>query len=146
MILDRVLSRLEVNALISSTDCYVSLHRSEGFGFGPAEAMALGKAILATNWSGNTDYMRPDNCLPIGYTLVSLEEDYGPYKKGQMWAEPDVQQAAQAMQSLLADRTLALTLGRRARATIEAEFSPLVVGRMMRKRLQAIRAQRARQL
>ncbi|MCP5357156.1 MAG: glycosyltransferase [Pseudomonadales bacterium] len=146
LILDRVLSRLEVNALISSTDCYVSLHRSEGFGFGPAEAMALGKAILATNWSGNTDYMRPDNCLPIGYTLVSLEEDYGPYKKGQMWAEPDVQQAAQAMQSLLADRTLALTLGRRARATIEAEFSPLVVGRMMRKRLQAIRAQRARQL
>ena len=144
LILDKVYSRTQVNALISNTDCFVSLHRSEGFGFGPAEAMALGKAILATNWSGNTDYMRPDNCMPIDYTLVSIEEDFGPYKKGQIWAEPNIEQAAQAMHALANDRELANTLGRKAKATIEAEFSPKVVGEMMRKRLAAIRKNRFR--
>lgn len=142
LILDKVYSRAQVNALISNTDCFVSLHRSEGFGFGPAEAMALGKAILATNWSGNTDYMRPDNCMPIDYKLVSIEEDFGPYKKGQIWAEPNIEQAAEAMHTLANDRELTNKLGRKAKATIEAEFSPLVVGEMMRKRLAAIRKNR----
>lgn len=139
IILDKVYSRQEVNALISNTDCYVSLHRSEGFGFGPAEAMALGKAILATNWSGNTDYMRPNNCMPIDYQLKPIEEDFGPYKKGQIWAEPDEAQAANAMKTLANDPALAVALGKKAKATIESEFSPKVVGEMMRKRLQAIR-------
>ena len=139
IVLDKVYSRQEVNALISNTDCYVSLHRSEGFGFGPAEAMALGKAVLATNWSGNTDYMRPNNCMPIDYQLITIEEDFGPYKKGQVWAEPDIAQAAQAMQTLAKEPALALALGIKAKATIENEFSPRVVGQMMRKRLQAIR-------
>ena len=139
LILDKVYSRTQVNALISNADCFVSLHRSEGFGFGPAEAMALGKAILATNWSGNTDYMRPDNCMPIDYTLVSIEEDFGPYKKGQIWAEPNIEQAAQAMRTLANDREFASLLGRKAKKTIESEFSPKVVGEMMRKRLAAIR-------
>ncbi|MGJ8688521.1 MAG: glycosyltransferase [Gammaproteobacteria bacterium] len=140
LVLDKVYSRQEVNALISNTDCFVSLHRSEGFGFGPAEAMALGKAVLATNWSGNTDYMRPNNCMPIDYELITIQEDFGPYKKGQVWAEPDVKQAAEAMQSLAKDPALSVALGSKARSTIEAEFSPRVVGEMMRKRLQAIRS------
>lgn len=139
IILDKVYSRKEVNALISNTDCYVSLHRSEGFGFGPAEAMALGKAVLATNWSGNTDYMRPNNCMPIDYQLITIEEDFGPYKKGQVWAEPDVTQASEAMQMLAKDPALAVALGMKAKATIETEFSPLIVGKLMRKRLHAIR-------
>ncbi len=143
IILDKVYSRAQVNALISNTDCYVSLHRSEGFGFGPAEAMALGKAILATNWSGNTDYMRPSNCMPIDYQLVTITEDFGPYKKGQVWAEPDETQAASAMQTLANDPAFALALGKKAKATIESEFSPRVVGEMMRKRLQAIRKTRS---
>ena len=142
LILDKIYSRMQVNALISNTNCFVSLHRSEGFGFGPAEAMALGKAILATNWSGNTDYMRPDNCMPIDYTLVSIEEDFGPYKKGQIWAEPNIEQAARAMHTLANDRELSSQLGRKAKATIKAEFSPLVVGEMMRRRLAAIRKNR----
>jgi GT2 family glycosyltransferase/LmbE family N-acetylglucosaminyl deacetylase/glycosyltransferase involved in cell wall biosynthesis len=143
LLLDKVYSRGEVNALIACCDCYVSLHRSEGFGFGPAEAMALGKAVLATQWSGNVDYMRPGNSIGIEYTLVTIPEDYGPYKKGQIWAEPDEAHATRAMQQLVADPALSRLLGENARATIEAEFAPLPVGRLMRKRLAAIRAIRA---
>jgi GT2 family glycosyltransferase/glycosyltransferase involved in cell wall biosynthesis len=143
LLLDKVYSRAQVNALIACCDCYVSLHRSEGFGFGPAEAMALGKAVMATAWSGNVDYMRPGNSIGIDYTLVTLPEDYGPYKKGQTWAEPDEAHATRAMQQLVADPALSRRLGENARATIAAEFAPLPVGRLMRKRLAAIRAIRA---
>ena len=143
LLLDQVYTRAQVNAIIANCDCYVSLHRSEGFGFGPAEAMALGKAVMATNWSGNIDYMRPDNCVGINYRLVTIEQDYGPYKKGQVWAEPDLQQAAQAMRLLAGDREMTQQLGNRGKETIEAEFSPAAVGAMMRKRLAAIRKQRA---
>ncbi len=139
LLLEKVYSRAEVNAIIANCDCYVSLHRSEGFGFGPAEAMALGKAVMATQWSGNVDYMRPDNCVGINYQLVTIEQDYGPYKKGQVWAEPDIKQAAQAMQQLAGNRGWALQLGQKGKETIENEFSPAAVGVMMRKRLAAIR-------
>ena len=80
--------------------------------------------------------------MPIDYKLVSIEEDFGPYKKGQIWAEPNVEQAAEAMHTLANDRELTNKLGRKAKATIESEFSPLVVGEMMRKRLAAIRKNR----
>ena len=143
LLLDQVYSRTQVNALIGCCDCYVSLHRSEGFGFGPAEAMALGKAVMATAWSGNIDYMRPGNSIGIDYTLVTLAEDYGPYKKGQTWAEPDEAHATRAMQQLAGDPALSRQLGENARATIAAEFAPLPVGELMRKRLAAIRQIRA---
>lgn len=143
LLLDQVYSRAQVNAIIANCDCFVSLHRSEGFGFGPAEAMALGKAIIATNWSGNIDYMRPDNSIGINYELVTIEQDYGPYKKGQKWAEPDLDQASQAMEKLANDRAWAERLGNNARKTIEEEFSPMAVGIMMRNRLAAIRQRQA---
>ena len=45
------------NRLIVSCDAYVSLHRSEGFGITMAEAMLLGKPVVATDYSGNIDFM-----------------------------------------------------------------------------------------
>ncbi|MBU2099449.1 MAG: glycosyltransferase, partial [Gammaproteobacteria bacterium] len=140
--LDKVYNREEVNAIIANCDCFVSLHRSEGFGFGPAEAMALGKVIIATNWSGNIDYMRPDNSIGINYQLVTLEDNFGPYNKGQVWAEPDIEQAAQAMANIAHNKELARSLGKNALKTIMDEFSPKAVGTMMRKRLAAIRQTR----
>ena len=140
ILLDKVYSRIEINSLIANVDCFVSLHRSEGFGLGPAEAMALGKAVVATNWSGNSDYMRPDNSVCVSYELVEIEEDCGPYKKGQIWAEPDVNQAAQGMYRLATEKEFGPQLGKRAQETIKNEFSPAVVGELMRARLAQIRS------
>ncbi len=136
---ERVYSRREINALIANCDCYVSLHRSEGFGLGPAEAMSLGKACIVTNWSGNTDYMTSTNSIGIDARLIPLDQDYGPYKAGQIWADPDITQAARAMQRLAADPQSATILGNNARQTLQAQFSPEYVGILMRKRLAAIR-------
>jgi len=75
----------------------------------------------------------------INYQLVTIEQDYGPYKKGQVWAEPDLAQAAQAMQQLAGNHEWAQQLGLKGKETIESEFSPAAVGVMMRKRLATIR-------
>ncbi|PCH62199.1 MAG: glycosyl transferase family 1 [SAR86 cluster bacterium] len=136
-------SRAEINALLSIMDCYVSLHRSEGFGLAPAEAMSLGKVALLTNWSGNIDYMTADNCLPIDYTLITIKEDAGPYKAGQRWADANIDHAARAMAKIVAEPELRKQIGAAAKATIEKSFSPLAVGEMIKKRLDQIRKQRA---
>lgn len=139
VVIDHLLNRDELTSLIDACDCFVSLHRSEGFGLGPAEAMSLGKPAIITNWSGNTDYMTADNCIPINFELVELGRDYGPYKSHQRWAEPDLEHAAQAMKRIVAEPELAKSIGQRGRETIESQYSPQAVGRIIQARLQEIR-------
>lgn len=138
-LLDRNLSRGEMTSLIDLCDCFVSLHRSEGFGLGPAEAMSLGKPAILTNWSGNTDYMTSDNCVAIDYELVRLGKDYGPYRANQYWAEADLDQAAHWMMKMVKEPGLAKEIGRRGQQTINSEFSPQAVGKIIQQRLQQIR-------
>ena len=138
-LIDRIMPRREVTSLIEVCDCFVSLHRAEGFGLGPAEAMSLAKPAIVTNWSGSVDYMTGDNSIAIDYALVKLGQDYGPYKAHQTWAEPDVEQAAHWMKKLAHDPELGQRLGLRARETIETQFSPRVVGGLIRDRLEVSR-------
>lgn len=140
VLIDRYLARPELNALLQAADAYVSLHRSEGFGITIAEAMALGKPVVATGWSGNMDFMTPENSCPIDYTLVTLENDHGPYTRGQRWAEPDVAQAAAQMTRLVRDAGMAATIGARAAQAIRDQLSPTVVGRIIEARLQGLRS------
>jgi len=132
-------SRQEINALLSLSDCFVSLHRSEGFGLGPAEAMCLGKATILTNWSGSTDYMTADNCKAIDFELLKIRKTLGPYQAGQRWAEPDLEQAAAAMRELASYPELARSIGNSARQTIRQLFSPAAVGKKIAARLEIIR-------
>ena len=138
-IIDRVMNRSEVTSLIKACDCFVSLHRAEGFGLGPAEAMSIAKPAIITNWSGSVDYMTSDNSIAIDYKLVKLGQDYGPYKAHQHWAEPDLDQASHWMQKLLDDPTLGPRLGHQAQQTIHSFYSPSTVGPQIRARLEQIR-------
>lgn len=137
-VIDRILPRAEVNSLLGLTDSYVSLHRSEGFGLGMAEAMYLGKPVIGTNWSGNTDFMRPDNSCLIDYRFTQVGGDFGPYKAYQIWAEPSVEHAASCMRGLLELPEWRSQLGANAAQTIRNEFSPEVSGAMMRQRLEEL--------
>jgi len=137
--LERTLGRAQMVSLLATADCLVSLHRSEGFGLVPAEAMLLGKPVVLTGWSGNTDYMTPDNSAAVGYELVKLGRDYGQYKSHQVWAEPDINEAARWMRRLVGEPGLAERIGGRARETIESRFSPEAVGALVKKRLDEIR-------
>ena len=138
VLLTATLSRADIYALEAACDCFVSLHRSEGFGLAVAEAMYLGKPVVATNWSATAEFVDASNGCPVRAPLVTLDRNHGPYGKGSTWADPDPAHAAEHLRRLFADRTLCATLGAAARATIERRFSPAVIGARYRRRLEAI--------
>jgi glycosyltransferase involved in cell wall biosynthesis len=138
VILSATLSRSDVYALEAACDCFVSLHRSEGFGLAVAECMYLGKPVLSTDWSATSEYLSAANGLPVNFSLVKLAENHGPYAKGSTWAEPDVAHAAQLMQRVHADPAEAARIGAAARFTIESRFSPAVIGARYKRRLETI--------
>lgn len=100
-LIEETLDREHVNALYQLTDAYVSLHRSEGFGLTIAEAMRMGKPAIATDYGGPRDFLNQSNGYPVRYRLVELDQDYGPYRAGNVWADPDVEHAAELMRHVL---------------------------------------------
>lgn len=138
VLLDRTLTRTEVYELESACDCYVSLHRSEGFGLAVAECMYLGKPVIVTDWSATAEFVDAGNGLPVSCSLVTLDRNHGPYAKGQTWAQPDVAHAAACMRQIAGDAELGRRLGAAARARIEQDFAPAVIGARYRRRLEAI--------
>ncbi|MDG0794523.1 glycosyltransferase family 4 protein [Cohnella ginsengisoli] len=133
-----ILSRNDTNALINAADSFVSLHRSEGFGLGLAEAMYLGKPAIGTNWSANIDFMTEDNSCLVDYKLIELERDYGPYQRGQVWADPSIDHAARYMRKLYEDQAYRAQIALKGQEHIRSEFSPSAVGRLIVARLQEI--------
>jgi len=138
VVISSTLSRADVYALEAACDCFVSLHRSEGFGLAVAESMYLGKPVIATGWSATSEYLNHDNGLPARYSLVTLAETHGPYAKGSTWADPDVAHAAELMQRVSSDPSAASRIGAAARQTIEERFSPAVIGARYKRRLETI--------
>lgn len=137
-LIEGYLAREDVFRLIGVCDVFLSLHRSEGFGLGLAEAMLMGKVTLATNWSGNLQFMNADNSMPVGFELVKLEADHGPYKAGQVWAEPDLAEAAQQIGLLCTNPQHLASLGAKAQQRILEDFSPAAIGLQIEQRLAAI--------
>jgi glycosyltransferase involved in cell wall biosynthesis len=130
----------EARNLTRCCDCYISLHRSEGFGRGPAEAMFFGKPALATGWSGNMEYMNAENSFPIRYELVPVREGEFPVFEGQVWAEADSDHAAEILVRLIDDPDHGRRVGERAREHMLRNFSDDVLGLAYRQRLSEITA------
>ena len=130
------LPRTAVYELQQACDCFVSLHRAEGFGLSVAEAMFLGKPVITTDWSGTAEFVNVTNGCPVNYRLLTLDRNYGPYARGQTWADPDIDQAAHWMRSLADDSSFRESLGRRAAADIRRNFSPKTIGRRYQRRLE----------
>lgn len=133
-----------VSDLVAACDTYVSLHRSEGIGLTIAEAMAAGKPVIATGWSGNVDFMDVSNSFPVPFELVELTSDVGPYSAGEVWAEPSVEEAAALMRLVVEEPELAARRGAAGRRHVEACFSTDQVAKVMAQRL-AVVAQRLEQ-
>jgi glycosyltransferase involved in cell wall biosynthesis len=152
-LLRREMSRDDMDTLLATCDVYTSLHRSEGFGMGMAEAMAMGKAVVATGFGGNIDFMPPGSAAVVGYDVRPISKHdhrYGAefgdwYTVGQLWAEPDIDQAAQWLRRLADSPRLRAAMGERAIQAIQDWSSPAAVGKVMTDRLDQLARERAAQ-
>ena len=128
--------------LMAACDCYVSLHRAEGYGLTLAEAMAVARPVIGTAYSGNLEFMTPETSVLIPYEMVRVPFGCGPYPPTALWAEPDVDAAAEAMRTMASDPTAAAILGARARAHIERRHTAESRVDFVRTRLHDLRSSR----
>jgi glycosyltransferase involved in cell wall biosynthesis len=136
VIRDAYVTSDEYFSMLDACDCYVSLHRSEGFGLTVAEAMALGKPVISTAYSSTLEFTNEANSFPVPAHLVEVGDDAVPYPPRSHWAEPDIAVAAQQMARVFSDRPAAATVAARAHADIVTLHSPSARGPLLRQLLE----------
>ena len=138
LISDRM-EKTRLNSMISLCDVFISLHRSEGFGLVMAESMALGKPVVATNWSANTDFMNSEVACMVDYKLISENGEYLFYEnQPRRWADPDIDQAADYLKKLYHDKAYYKKIAESGKKHIETYFSPEASAEKMKERLAQI--------
>ena len=139
-LIDRDLPPLDNKSLTVLSDCYVSLHRAEAFGMAMAEAMWLGKPVIATGYSGNLDFMTPENSYLVDHRLVPIGPGHDPYSADGVWADPDVEHAAMLMRQVFDDRAAGRERGADGAQEIRRTHALEVAGEILWRRLESIRA------
>jgi len=139
IIRDGYMTPAERNALYAACDCYVSLHRSEGFGLTIAEAMLLEKPAIATRYSGNLEFMTDSNSFLCGYDLRRVGRGFSPYPPDARWADPKIDEAAELMRFVHRNPDEARRRGKKGRQDIHASWAPKNVALLIKSRLTALR-------
>jgi glycosyltransferase involved in cell wall biosynthesis len=132
---DGYVSALERDSYFAACDCYVSLHRSEGFGLTIADAMAYGKPVIATGYSGNLEFMNEANSYLVPYELVEIPPEWWAYAPGALWAQPDTNAAAELIRLAWERPDEARALGQRARAELSQQLASERTTEFIRDRL-----------
>ncbi|SDX73956.1 Glycosyl transferases group 1 [Allochromatium warmingii] len=135
-ILSGTLQRAELLDLYRVCDSFISLHRSEGFGRGLAEAMLLGKPVIATGYSGNLDFTILGSAALVDYQLRPVAEGEYPFAEGLVWAEPDTHHAAWWMRRFVFNASIRTRLAVLGQQLAQASYSPEHVGAFYLSRLQ----------
>ena len=134
-LISEMLDQADLETLFRTADCYVSPHRSEGFGLTVAEAMLRGCPVIATDYGATTDFLTPETGFPLEYTLVELEEDQGPYPRGYVWADPSREHLRGLLREVTQDVSAARGRAAAGRRLMDEEYSFAAVGGRMRSRL-----------
>jgi len=139
--IDRYLSDEEMRTLLYVSDTFVSLHRSEGFGLLPLEAMALGTPVISTAWSGNMEYMNYKNTALVDYKLIPVNGEYvgSTPGDGYVWADPDIDEAAAHMKRLVSDNAWRESLIKNGKYTADEYFNTTATAKLIRNRLEFLR-------
>ena len=137
-VIDTYFTRVETSTLMNLADCYVSLHRSEGLGLTLSEAISHGKPVIATGYSGNTDFMDETNSYLVSWTRVPVGEHAEGYSPDATWAEPNIDEAANFMRYVFENQDEAARVGQKAQEDILNRFSEAASGAIMKNRLSEI--------
>lgn len=126
-------------SLIASVDCLISPHRAEGFGLMPAYALGLKTPVMATDYSGTTDFCTPETSFTIPFETVPVapHQVISPVE-GASWAEIDISALAHELQNFAEDKTEGQDRARVGHALITSRFSPLEQAKRYRGRLDAL--------
>lgn len=139
LVLNETLSYDDLLLLKKGCDAYVSLHKSEGWGFGMIEAMGLGVPVICTGYSGNMDFCSEDTAWLVGYEEVELApDDYIFVRKGQKWAEPDVADAARQMRQVYSQPAERQAKAEAALLNVRQKFSTQAIAARYEQRLREI--------
>lgn len=139
VILEETLTYDDLLRLKKGCDCYVSLHKSEGWGFGMIEAMNLRVPVVCTAYSGNMDFCSEDTAWLVDYTEVALEpDDYIFVLPGQKWAEPDIASAARQLRAVYDDPAARARKAEAAWRNVHDNFSAAAIARRYQARLDEI--------
>jgi glycosyltransferase involved in cell wall biosynthesis len=138
-LIDAYVSAAEKNAMIAHCNCYVSLHRAEGFGLTVAEAMLLGKPVIATRYGGTLEFTNDDNSYLVDGSLIPVGDGAGIYPADAIWMDPDLDHAAKLMRHVFANRAEAAARGWLARRHVAETHSPSIAGETMERRLRRVR-------
>lgn len=137
VLLEKTLDREKVLGLIDSCDAYISLHRAEGFGRTPAEAMLFGKPVIATDFSGNTDFINARTGFPVKWRKKAVKVGEYPFiteKSNAYWAEPDIAHAAEQMQIVFKSAKHKIDSDKIKQFAMQ-QFSLSRIGTLMKQRL-----------
>lgn len=135
-VIEKTMRRPELLALFKACDCLVSLHRAEGFGRCIAEALLLDKQVITTGFSGNLDFCHEPRVALVRHTMRKVEAKDYMWGEGQMWAEPDLDHAAELMRSIW-QKPREIGPG-------NYDFSPEIIGQRYKARLEEIWQQHAK--
>ena len=117
-----LLPKAEVDGLTGACDVYLSLHKSEGFGLGMAEAMAQGVPVVATGWSANLEFCRPDTAWLVPFKMVPILPHEYPVAMRE-WAEADPVAASEALREIRANPAAAQARAAVGKAFMAEHFS-----------------------
>ena len=144
VLINETLEHSELLTLKAACDAYVSLHRSEGWGFGMVESMQLGLPVIATAFSGNLDFCTEETSWLVDYRQIALKkDDYVFVQADDYWADPDLDSAASCMRNAVGDPAAAFSKGAAARRCVEKQLRPATVGAVYLERLTALAAGRS---
>lgn len=138
VVMDGSLPRLEALALIKNCDVYLSLHRSEGFGLGMAEAMWFARPVVGADFSASQEFLTRETGWPVACRLRPVEPGEYPFHEGQSWAEPDVEDAARALREIAADPRAAQIRALAGQAFVRARYDGRAGGAAIRARVAAL--------
>ena len=99
------------------------------------ENMNAGNTVIATNYSGNTDFMNDDNSLPVDFKLVPLKENEYPSWKGQFWAEPSLDDASEKLLWAYQNQGKASKIIKKAQNDIKTKYSINAVSKLVNDEL-----------
>lgn len=139
LLLDETLAYRDLLRLNAGCDCYVSLHRSEGLGFGMLEAMNLGLPVVCTGYSGNMEFCSDETAWLVDYSLVPVgPDDYIFVREGSLWADPDVAHAARQLRAAYDNPDERAAKAAKALQKVRSEHSVKAVAKRYESRLKEI--------